>query len=467
MLALTLTWSALLVLVVADRVQTQTQAQAQAQADRVQRDRTAPFLLTENMWPHGCVLDCQRGRHRAVCGTNGRLYKSMCAFQRAQCINSQLRLAPRSHCSGPRRSKCQLARAQALEATTYSSSGGSHLNPAAAIFVPECSSDGHFLSVQCYNQTGYCWCSTPDGKPISGTSVLQLTPNCTEHINGMVQTSEDLSPTKDEDGEPGPTVDSRKPSDLTAPPFWVTILRNSDPKVNRSVRRPTDSPQTCERERAMLLSQMRSVWQEERFIPECTADGRYGAVQCHVATGYCWCVRADSGRPLPGTSVRNRIPDCTGAETAWTDRRFREKPLPGCPGAQKKQFLQSLVRALELEAEHAGSLSIHHASPSPPSSPPPSSSPSRLDLLPSPPPPLTLTPEVVDSSRPEGVLRWHFIHLDQDSDGLLSEREARPLRQFLRRRLKPRRCAKKFSQYCDRDGDRSLTLEELRVCLGL
>uniref|UniRef100_A0A673BDX0 Thyroglobulin type-1 domain-containing protein n=1 Tax=Sphaeramia orbicularis TaxID=375764 RepID=A0A673BDX0_9TELE len=373
----------------------------------------------------------EMGRHRAVCGTNGRLYKSMCAFQRAQCINSQLRLAPRSHCSGMKaqaeaptrkpnrlRSKCQLARAQALEATTYSSSGGSHLNPAAAIFVPECSSDGHFLSVQCYNQTGYCWCSTPDGKPISGTSVLQLTPNCT---------------------------------DLTAPPFWVTILRNSDPKVNRSVRRPTDSPQTCERERAMLLSQMRSVWQEERFIPECTADGRYGAVQCHVATGYCWCVRADSGRPLPGTSVRY-----DDGPLGWT--------LPP-PAVHRRTSVFNLI--LSLTCFGFVPFRSDSASPSPPSSPPPSSSPSRLDLLPSPPPPLTLTPEVVDSSRPEGVLRWHFIHLDQDSDGLLSEREARPLRQFLRRRLKPRRCAKKFSQYCDRDGDRSLTLEELRVCLGL
>ena len=59
-----------------------------------------PFLITENMWPRGCVLDCQRGRHRAVCGSNGQLYKSVCAFQRAQCINTQLRLAPRAHCSG-------------------------------------------------------------------------------------------------------------------------------------------------------------------------------------------------------------------------------------------------------------------------------------------------------------------------------------------------------------------------------
>lgn len=74
--------------------------------------------------------------------------------------------------------------------------------------------------------------------------------------------------------------------------------------------------------------------------------------------------------------------------------------------------------------------------------------------------------EPVESSRPEVVLRWHFCQLDVDSSGVLSEREARPLRQFLRRKLKPRRCAKKFAQYCDRDGDRGLTLEELRVCLG-
>lgn len=66
----------------------------------------------------------------------------------------------------------------------------------------------------------------------------------------------------------------------------------------------TDSPQTCERERASLLSEASPVWQEERFVPECKADGRYSPVQCHVATGYCWCVRVDTGRPLPGTSVR-------------------------------------------------------------------------------------------------------------------------------------------------------------------
>lgn len=101
------------------------------------------------------------------------------------------------------------------------------------------------------------------------------------------------------------------------------------------------------------------------------------------------------------------------------------------------------------------------SAPLPTSNPPsvaPSSSSFSLDNAPA---------DAAESSRPEVVLRWHFSQLDVDSDGWLSEREARPLRQFLRRRLKPRRCAKKFAQYCDSDRDRSLTLEELRVCLTL
>lgn len=424
-------------------------------------DTTAPFLISENMRPRGCVLDCHRWRSRAVCGSNGRLYKSLCAFQRAQCINTQLRLAPRTHCSDPSQSKCQLVRTLALE-----SSRGGRGGPAASVFVPECHPDGHFLPVQCHGRTGFCWCSTPDGKPLSPTSALHLIPDCTDLITKLAQiTDDDSAQVQDDADEPGPTSDPRKPAELTAPPFLVTILMNSDPKGNRSVRRPTDGPQTCERERASLLSRMRSARQEERFVPECTADGRYSPVQCHAAIGYCWCVRADSGRLLPGTSSKNHIPDCTGAEDAPADGR--DKPLPGCPGAQKKQFLQSLVRALQLEAEHAGSLSplqSSNTSASPPVNTSTSATPSTSSLALDAGSPAA--PDAVESPGPEGALRWHFARLDVDSSGVLSEREARPLRQFLRRRLRPRRCAKKFAQYCDRDGDRGLTLGELRVCLG-
>ncbi|KAM9441565.1 SPARC-related modular calcium-binding protein 1-like [Salvelinus alpinus] len=406
-------------------------------SESIQTERSPPFLIPENMWPRGCALDCHRERHRTVCGSNGRLYMSLCAFQRAQCINTQLRMAPRAHCADSTQSKCQLARSQALESSVRSHT------------VPECGADGSFLQVQCHNQTGYCWCSTPDGKPVSGTSVLHLRPNCTGE-GGPSRPTADPSRTKSAAG-------------ITAPPLWVTIRLNSDPKGNRSVKRPTDSPQTCERERAALMAEVHLLWQEERFIPKCSADGRYSPIQCHVTTGYCWCVRADTGRPLPGTSARNRLPDCSPEEphSSQPDRSYRDRSLPGCPGTRKKEFLQSLLRALQLEVEQSGILSPHRVSDAPlsgPMSPPPSTSVPSLRV------------EVWDMSDPGGedeVLRWHFRKLDTDDSGVLSEREARPLRLYLRRRLKPRRCAKKFAQYCDRDGDRGLTLSELNACLGL
>lgn len=40
-------------------------------------------------------------------------------------------------------------------------------------------SPSHFPEqVQCHTYTGYCWCVTPDGKPISGSSVQNKTPVC-------------------------------------------------------------------------------------------------------------------------------------------------------------------------------------------------------------------------------------------------------------------------------------------------
>ncbi len=66
----------------------------------------------------------------------------------------------------------------------------------------------------------------------------------------------------------------------------------------------SDSLKTCEHERMSVLAEAAIQGSEERFVPECSADGRYRAVQCHSSTGYCWCVRVDTGRPVPGTSAR-------------------------------------------------------------------------------------------------------------------------------------------------------------------
>ncbi|KAJ8414535.1 hypothetical protein AAFF_G00037370 [Aldrovandia affinis] len=412
------------------------------------------LLISEGVWSRGCALDCQRGRHRAVCGSNGRLYKSLCAFQRAQCLNTQLRSVPHTHCIEPAQSKCQLARSQALESSSHSDT--------PAVFVPECTADGSFLQVQCHSQTGYCWCSTPDGKPVSGTSSLHHKPNCTGQFSDA-QLLPNAEPAQREEGSSRlrPTGDPAgtlplHPAEITAPPFWVTILLNSDPKGNRSVKQPTDTPLICERERAALLLEQRPQWQEERFVPECSADGGYRAVQCHGATGYCWCVREDTGRPLPGTSTRNQLPDCSAEEPG--DRSYRDRPLAGCPGSRKKAFVQSVVRLLLLESgQDGGELSPHRMEDLPRS------------VLGSPPPaaPSPAPSGGWDVSGAEGALRGLFLQLDGDGSGVLSDREARPLRLFLRRKLRPRRCARKFSQHCDRNRDRGLTLAELTACLGL
>jgi len=48
------------------------------------------------------------------------------------------------------------------------------------------------------------------------------------------------------------------------------------------------------------------------FIPRCTADGYFEALQCHSSTGECWCVDRVEGVELTGSRQRvPSMPDCT------------------------------------------------------------------------------------------------------------------------------------------------------------
>ncbi|XP_058655173.1 SPARC-related modular calcium-binding protein 1-like isoform X2 [Onychostoma macrolepis] len=409
--------------------------------DSVKMTDETQLLVLDKQWREACVLDCARGRHRAVCGSNGRMYKSLCSFQRAQCINRQLRTAAVSTCTDA--SKCQLARSQALRASTRSDS--------FAVFIPECKTDGTYTEVQCHNQTGYCWCSSLDGIPVSGSSVLHLRPNCTGQMSDIaLETDQEFAQAKrgiQWRSTPDPEQRSvLTTAGVTVPPLWVTILLNSDPNGNRSVRRPADSLKTCEHERMSVLAEEAIQGSEERFVPECSADGRYRAVQCHSSTGYCWCVRVDTGRPVPGTSARNQLPDCSTQEThtLLLNNSYTHAPLSGCPSVRKADFLKSLIQAFQQEVESGASYSQYRT---PAARPHVLSSPASFSSV--------------------QTLRLYFTLLDADADGLLSEREARPLRRLLRRTLRPRRCAKKFMQFCDRNADRCLSTQELTSCLDI
>ncbi|TRY91311.1 hypothetical protein DNTS_030129 [Danionella cerebrum] len=38
-------------------------------------------------------------------------------------------------------------------------------------YKPQCDEEGHFLPMQCWNSTGYCWCVKQDGTEIPGTRI--------------------------------------------------------------------------------------------------------------------------------------------------------------------------------------------------------------------------------------------------------------------------------------------------------
>lgn len=43
---------------------------------------------------------------------------------------------------------------------------------------PICQDDGTYAPIQCHKETGYCWCVTPQGRPLPDTSVKSKTPRC-------------------------------------------------------------------------------------------------------------------------------------------------------------------------------------------------------------------------------------------------------------------------------------------------
>ncbi|XP_062996196.1 SPARC-related modular calcium-binding protein 1-like [Elgaria multicarinata webbii] len=391
-----------------------------------------------------CPLECPQERGRPVCASDGRLYKSPCTFRRARCRDPSLEAVPRYRCGGAAHrepnntnlTRCLEDRAAALSQSR---------RQAHASYVPECREDGTFLQVQCHKQTGYCWCSTPEGKPISGTSVLNETPNCTGSYTVRTSWQDPNSSRREEGARPRPTQSSplpHKQEEGTSLPFLIPIII-PDFNPNHTVKPAQEYPPSCEQERRDAIDEARQHQQEGTFIPECEGDGTYKAVQCHQATGYCWCVRVDTGRPVPGTSKRNFPPDCeadAAAKSAELSSLFRDRALPGCPGTKKAEFLSNLIKALASDMLQSRMM----------------------------PAPFRRFPDsFVSPGLEERAVRWQFVRLDKDFSNSISERELRPLKLYMKKNTRPKRCVRKFLDYCDLNENKLISLQELKGCLGL
>ncbi|XP_053113293.1 SPARC-related modular calcium-binding protein 1 isoform X4 [Hemicordylus capensis] len=303
---------------------------SQNQSKKALATNSSEFLISDRDRDPQCNLHCSRSPAKPLCASDGRTYESMCDYQRAKCRDSSLSVVHRGRCKDAGQSKCRLERAQAMDQAK---------KPQEAVFIPECSEDGSFTQVQCHTYTGYCWCVTPDGKPISGSSVQNKTPVCSGSVT---------------DKPLGQGNSGRK--EITAPTLWIKHLVIKDSKLNSSSMKNSEKVNSCDQERQSALEEARQNPREGIVIPECAPGGLYKPVQCHQSTGYCWCVLVDTGRPLPGTSTRYETPVCESdarSRSTEIDDPFKERELPGCPEGKKVEFITSLLDALTTDMVQA------------------------------------------------------------------------------------------------------------------
>lgn len=84
--------------------------------------------------------------------------------------------------------------------------------------------------------------------------------------------------------------------------------------------------------------------------------------------------------------------------------------------------------------------------------------------------PLTLTRFVEpDPSHTleERVVHWYFAQLDNNGSHDINKKELKPFKRYLKKKAKPKKCARKFTDYCDLNKDRAISLQELKGCLGI
>ncbi|KAG6932846.1 SPARC related modular calcium binding 2, partial [Chelydra serpentina] len=387
------------------------------------------FLRVDQDKDRECSLDCAGSPQKSLCASDGRTFLSRCEFQRAKCKDPQLEIAYRGNCKDV--SRCVAERKYTQEQAR---------KELQQVFIPECNDDGTYSQVQCHSYTGYCWCVTPNGRPISGTAVAHKTPRCPGSITEKLPQREGAGNTDDASAPALETQPQGDEEDIASryPTLWTEQVKSRQNKTNKN------SASSCDQELQSALEEAKQPQKDNVFIPECAQGGLYKPVQCHPSTGYCWCVLVDTGRPIPGTSTRYEQPKCDNSARAHptkTKDLYKGRQLQGCPGAKKNEFLTSVLDALSTDMVHAVS--------------DPSLSSSRLS---EPDPNHTLE---------ERVVHWYFKQLDKNSSGDIGKKEIKPFKRFLRKKSKPKKCVKKFVEYCDVNNDKSLSVQELMGCLGV
>ncbi|XP_012137882.2 SPARC related modular calcium binding-like protein magu isoform X3 [Megachile rotundata] len=477
------------------------------------------------------------GASTPVCGSDGVTYSSQCQVISKQCQGMSILIKHTGPC--PETPACFSARLTA--------------RPGAR---PVCRPDGTYAPVQCHEETGYCWCVTPQGRPLPDTSVRHQRPRClkpgprsaastrsgqrrrspnwkqrrqynSKHRNTCDRAEKSkfngnlIENFKIEYRRTNISADGDKNVERVLSWKFVTLDKNEDgyldraeykelrrlakkavrPKkcartfartcdLNRDLKlsrqewgaclandftlrlflslnpaderpevpeaqrtRATDQvlkgnpapvhsrpafnddqmdtkedsdANDCLTDRRSVLEDVRQHSQEKFYVPECTPDGRYHRVQCY--SGYCWCVYQDTGKPIPGTSSKDRTPNCNPVPTP-------SRPMKGCPEQKKQLFLRDLMDLMQKKMKASGTDSDE-------------------------------TTAKWQASKEEQIATWHFVMLDKNKNKVLERKEWKSFRTMVANNRQLQRCGKRLPKYCDINNDRRISMTEWLSCLN-
>ncbi|XP_032527939.2 SPARC-related modular calcium-binding protein 1 [Danaus plexippus] len=223
--------------------------------------------------------------------------------------------------------------------------------------------------------------------------------------------------------EPEPDYEEEPPPDPSS--VLPGIMRNSFAPDGSVVRE--DETNDCLTDRQAVLDEQKAG-SAVLYVPECTGDGRYARAQCYRSTGYCWCVHQDTGKPIPGSSVKDAKPDCDAAPQ-------HASPMRGCPEPMKSHFLHDLISFFISKM----TTSINGTGPG----------------------------DVVKwgASKEEQAATWTYVMLDKDKNKALERREWKAFHQLISNMEPLRRCGRKLPRYCDVNHDSKISITEWMACL--